>query len=215
MRWIIYHIFKVVAILTLPFIMLVRGSVYIHDHYDPGARLSIIFGIGITSFLVLVYISFLHKKVAGSISGSKSLKSKMAISFIMVAGFAIHSLYFISDRNFKNPQLKTEIRNLNPILRLAVGTLVWIDNDLVVTDTNRVPEDYKKMGLKTKTNSLHYAQKDGYAYAIDLRTNGKSTIRNTLTKWYFDLMGFNTLRHIGTGDHLHISLSCHYRPGAI
>jgi len=90
-----------------------------------------------------------------------------------------------------------------------------IDKEAVITDTNRVPEDYKRMGLKTNRSSLHYEQEDGYAYAIDLRVRGKSEIRNKLTQWYFDWMGFNTLRHGGSADHLHVSLPCHYRRGAI
>jgi hypothetical protein len=90
-----------------------------------------------------------------------------------------------------------------------------IDENLVITDASRVPEDYKKMGLPTNKSSLHYKQKDGYAYALDLRTNGRYEIRNFLIKSYFYFMGFNTLRHVGTDDHLHISLPCHYKKGGI
>lgn len=215
MHWIIYHIAKLILIFTLPFIVLVRGSLYIHENYNPGARMSIIGGMAITAGIILIYLIVLHSKVSGKVSGSKSLKSKAVISLLLVAGFAVNSLYFISGTNFKNPELKSEIRSLNPILRLAVGTLVMIDKEAVITDTNRVPEDYKRMGLKTNRSSLHYEQEDGYAYAIDLRVRGKSEIRNKLTQWYFDWMGFNTLRHGGSADHLHVSLPCHYRRGAI
>ncbi len=215
MKWILYHIVKLILIFTLPFIVLVRGSVYIHEHYDPGARLSIIGGVIITALLLFIYIIVLHSKVSGKVSGSKSIKSKAVVSLLLVVGFAIHSMYFISGSNFKNPELKSEIRSLNPILRLAVGTLVMVDRKAVITDTNRTPEDYRKMGLKTNKSSLHYEQKDGYAYAIDLRVRGKSEVRNQLTKYYFDWMGFNTLRHGGTADHLHVSLPCHYRKGGI
>ncbi len=215
MQWIIYHIAKLILIFTLPFILLVRGSVYIHENYDPGARLSIIGGVIITAILLFVYIVVMHSKVSGKVSGSKSIRSKAVISLLLVVGFAINSMYFISGTNFKNPELKSEIRSLNPILRLAVGTLVMVDKKAVITDTNRVPEDYRKMGLKTNRSSLHYEQNDGYAYAIDLRVKGKGAVRNQLTQWYFDWMGFNTLRHGGTGDHLHVSLPCHYRKGGI
>lgn len=212
---IIYHIVKLGLIFTLPFILLVRGSVYIHEQYDPGARLSIIGATALTALLLLIYIVAFHSKVSGAISGSKKLRSKLVISLLLVAGFAVNNLYFISGSNFKNPSLKSEIRSLNPILRLALGTVILVDKSIIITDTNRIPEDYKKMGLPTKSSSLHYEQKDGYAYAVDLRTRGKSELRNKLTQWYFDLMGFNTLRHVGTADHLHISLPCHYRPGSI
>lgn len=215
MQWIIYHIAKLILIFTLPFIVLVRGSVYIHENYNPGARLSIIGGVILTAAILLIYIVWMHSRVSGKVSGSKSIKSKAAVSLLIVAGFAVHSLYFISGSNFKKTELKSEIRSLNPILRLAVGTLVVIDKEAVITDTKRVPEDYRKMGLKTSKSSLHYKQKDGYAYAIDLRVKGKGVIRNKLTEWYFDWMGFNTLRHGGSADHLHVSLPCHYRKGGI
>jgi len=41
---------------------------------------------------------------------------------------------------------------------------------------------------------------------LDLRTIGRSERRNRLTAAYFQLMGFRTLRHLGTADHLHVSL---------
>ena len=78
-----------------------------------------------------------------------------------------------------------------------------------------MPEDYRKMGLPTKGHSLHYHKSNGYAHAVDLRTNNHSEIRNFALKMYFKLMGFNTLRHVGTGDHLHISLNSKDVPGAI
>jgi hypothetical protein len=76
----------------------------------------------------------------------------------------------------------------------------------------RVAEDYRRMGLPSNTTSLHYQQKDGYAYAVDIRTNDRSMVRNTLMKVYFNLMGFRSLRHSGSDDHLHISLYCPFLP---
>ncbi len=50
---------------------------------------------------------------------------------------------------------------------------------------------------------------------MDLRTNDRQEWRNQILELYFNLMGFNTLRHVGTADHLHVSLSPHDLPGAI
>lgn len=130
-------------------------------------------------------------------------------------GFAAHGLFFLSSKNAKQSQVKQEFVSLHPILRIAVSTLIWFDQDLVMTDAKRAPEDYKRMGLKTAKHSLHYPQKDGYVYAMDLRTNYRAEWQNKLTQLYFRIMGFNTLRHGGTADHLHISLSCKYKPGGI
>jgi hypothetical protein len=89
--------------------------------------------------------------------------------------------------------------------------LFLLDKKAIVTDASRVPEGYHKMGLKSKTHSLHYIQEDGYVYAIDLRTKGRSEIRNTFLKMYFYIMGFKSMRHVGTADHLHISMPCRFR----
>ncbi len=67
--------------------------------------------------------------------------------------------------------------------------------------------DYRLMGLPTKERSLHYVQSTtGYIHALDLRTHGRSKLRNALLKGYFAFLGFGTLRHTGTADHLHISI---------
>ena len=95
---------------------------------------------------------------------------------------------------------------VHPIIRLATSSLVYLDKDIIVTDAKRSPEDYRRMGLQAKKHSLHYKQQDGYSYALDLRTKGRSEFSNTLTSAYFRAMGFNVLRHGGTADHLHISL---------
>jgi len=81
-----------------------------------------------------------------------------------------------------------------------------LDGDLVVTDTRRTPVDYERMGLPTADWSMHYTQADGYAHAMDLRTIGRSGVRNWLTGLYFKALGFRVLRHVGTADHLHITL---------
>lgn len=100
------------------------------------------------------------------------------------------------------------------MLRLAVSTLIHIDKELIITDADRQPEDYKKMGLKSKKLSLHYKQNTGYSHALDLRTSGRPIWKNLIVQNYFRLMGFRTLRHVGTADHLHVSLMSHQNPYA-
>ncbi len=212
---IVYAIFKVIFILTLPFILLIRGAVYVHHEYNPGAFFSLAGGGVLAVIVFIVYLSFVSGYISKKLRVMRSLRRKGAIALLIVAGYSIHGLFFLSSRNIKSPGLKKEVTDLHPILRVAVSTIIFIDKDLIITDASRTPEDYKKMGLKTNTTSLHYKQKDNYAYAMDLRTNSRSEVRNFFLKLYFRLMGFNTLRHNGTGDHLHISLHCHHRPGAI
>jgi hypothetical protein len=60
--------------------------------------------------------------------------------------------------------------------------------------------------------SLHFRQRDGYVHAMDLRTIGRGAVRNWTTAVYFRVLGFRTLRHVGTADHLHVSLPLTRRP---
>src|SRR2546428_6354386 len=62
------------------------------------------------------------------------------------------------------------------------------------------------MGLATNHASPHYRQRDGYGHAADLRTAGRGEARNRLVQLYFWIMGFGTLRHVGTADQPHVQL---------
>ncbi|HKL89393.1 MAG TPA: hypothetical protein VJ884_10350, partial [Salinibacter sp.] len=86
------------------------------------------------------------------------------------------------------------------------ATLLLVDEDLLITDLSRHPSDYADMGLPVNPRSLHYRQATGYTHALDLRTKGRGYLRNLLTQGYFSVLGFRTLRHVGTADHLHVSL---------
>jgi hypothetical protein len=92
----------------------------------------------------------------------------------------------------------------HPLLRMALSTLILVDHDAVITDLARKPDDYRRMGLPVNQESLHYRQADGWVHAVDLRT--RPGLKSLLVQWYFDVMGFDTLRHVGTHDHLHVSL---------
>jgi hypothetical protein len=83
------------------------------------------------------------------------------------------------------------------------------NHDLLITDLARVPLDYPRMGLPVNNATLHYRQRDGWAHAVDLQTNGRGAIVNRLVQVYFHVMGFRTLRHVGTADHLHVELPLH------
>ena len=211
----LFQIFKLFFVLTVPFLTLIRGSVYCHTALDWSPWMSIMGGIGMTSLVLMIYFTALFGRIAGRVGSAKSLKNRWIFILILLIGFSAHGLFFLSSENVKQSDVKDEYVSLHPLLRNAVSTLIWFDKDLVMTDAKRAPEDYKRMGLKTAKHSLHYPQEDGYVYAMDLRTNYRSELRNNLTQTYFQIMGFNTLRHGGTADHLHISLPCKYKPGGI
>ncbi|HMC55073.1 MAG TPA: hypothetical protein VKH19_07895, partial [Gemmatimonadaceae bacterium] len=86
------------------------------------------------------------------------------------------------------------------------STVILFDDDLVITDARRVAADYPRMGLPVNDRTMHYGQSDGWVHAVDLRTRGHNEIANRLVQFYFWSMGFSTLRHVGTADHLHVQL---------
>jgi len=211
---ILLKILRVVLITVLPFFILIRGATFMHNQHNLGPWISLLGGGAITAFLLFIYMTFIYRRFTKKFGDSDNLKRRSLFALALVVLYCGYGLFFISSDNFKNPALKSEITDLHPILRMGVSTFILMDKDMIITDARRVPEDYRKMGLKTAKSSLHYKQKDGYAYALDLRTNNRNETRNKIMQWYFKLLGFNTLRHVGTDDHLHVSLLCHYRRGA-
>jgi hypothetical protein len=125
---------------------------------------------------------------------------------ILVAAYCVFSLLYLSAGNAKTEEIRSTYTSLHPILRVGVSTLLLVDRDGVLTATGRTLEDYAAWGLPANEASLHLPQRDGYVYAVDIRTLGRPEWRNRAVDLYFRLVGFSTLRHRGTADHLHVSL---------
>jgi len=214
LKW-LFQIFKILLLLFLPFIILIRGAVFLYLSYDWSSWLALLGGAAGAILSLIIYFSFFYGKVTGKLGDVGSFKRRSVIAMIMVIGYVIHGLLFLSSSNTKSSNVRSGYNTVHPILRMGTSTLAHIDRDLIITGTDRVPEDYRRMGLPSKRHSLHYHQSNGFAHAVDLRTKGHSAIRNFALNAYFQLMGFNTLRHGGTGDHLHVSLSSRDVPGAI
>ena len=210
-----FQVSKIIFLLIFPFIVLIRGSVFLHDNFDLAPWICIFGGIIMTAVLMLIYFSFIQGRISEKKQSIRAIKKRGLFSFILVLGYCVYGILFFSSKNLSQPGLKEEISGVHPIIRLGVSTLVHLDKDLVITGAARIPEDYQKMGLKTKKRSLHYKQSNGYSHALDLRTNNRGEVRNKLVLWYFKLLGFNTLRHVGTSDHLHISIGSLDSPGGI
>ena len=213
MKW-FFQILRILALVGLPFILLVRGSVYLHEQHHFLPTLALLGGLALTFVILLIYITFFYGRIFGHSGRSGSFKRRSILLGIVLLSYAGYGLLYLSGKNAKSSDVAKEFRSLHPILRMGVSTILLLDRDLVITDANRLPENYKKMGLPSKSHSLHYRQTSGYVHALDIRTRGRSSLRNHLLKWYFRGMGFNVLRHVGTEDHLHISLLSHDRPYA-
>ena len=203
------------VLVVLPFLVLIRGAVFFHSQYHFSAGSALFAGIFTSAAVVYGYISVVYFKWLKQKKNQAALIKSYGIALIIVMGYCLPSLSSLSNDNLKEQGLQKEFRELHPILRLSLSTIILLDKSLILTDAERKPEDYKAMGLTSKKYSLHYRQSDGYAHAIDIRVNDRSSIRNYLIQVYFNCMGFRTLRHYGTADHLHVSLLSHDRPNAL
>lgn len=185
---------------------LIRGATYLHGHHDYGPWMALLGGMVLTFVVLFIYFTVIRGVLLRSIGDYSDWKRRGYLILFILIGYTAHGLFFMSTSNMKNRALAKEVRELHPIVRVAVSTIILIDRDLIITDASRSLRDYDRMGIPRNESSLHFPQKDGYVYAIDLRTNQRSWLRNTLLQNYFRLMGFQTLQHGGTGPHLHIAL---------
>lgn len=194
---------KFALILALPFLVFVRSAVGLYSQGGLSPVLSVIGAGMITAVLLTIYAAWLSRRFRGR----KRAESIMRwVGIPTLVAWATYSLLYIASANAKSSEVRREYRSLHPVLRIAVATAIMGDGDLVLTDSRRVAGDYARMGLRVNDRTKHYEQKNGWVHAVDLRTNGRSEIRNRLLQAYFSLMGFQTLRHVGTADHLHVQL---------
>jgi cation transport ATPase len=193
---------KLSAIIALPFVVYVRASVFFYDH---GAHVwvAIVAAAGLTMALVLIYAAGLARQLRGR-ARMRSLLRWIALP--IVAAWCLFSLFFLARVNAKSDEVRGYFLSVHPILRVALSTVILVDPGLVITDMARKPSDYGRMGLPMNDKSKHYEQPDGWVHAVDLRTKSNGEIRNWAVQLYFEVMGFSTLRHVGTADHLHVQM---------
>lgn len=198
-RWLAILIVVVVG----PFLVLVRTSVLGYRTLEWGTWPSVALGICATVLAVGLVAARTLKKLTGK---ARVRVAVTRVALPIVVAYALYGLIYLSASNAKTERIREYYRELHPIFRLTLATATLGDPDLVVTDLGRTPADYLAMGLPTREVSLHYQQPDGYVHAADLRTIGRPVWRTALLMLYFRTMGFKTLRHVGTADHLHVSL---------
>src|SRR6266852_4685007 len=193
-------VLKVALIIALPFAVLVRGSVFIYEHGTRSVWLAVL-----TAYAVWIACRFTRRGGRGG----RGLVMPLAkwIALPLVVFYCGYSLLYLATVNAKSGPVRAYYRSVHPLLRLALSTAIFVDRDILITDTGRVPEDYGRMGLPANTRTRHYKQKDGWIHAVDLRTTGRGVIKNRGVQFYFWLMGFDTRRHVGTADHLHVELN--------
>jgi hypothetical protein len=187
---------------ALPFLALVKVAVVLYTRGYP-TGLALAGGVACTTIVVTAYAAWAWHRFTGRVRLALVARR---VALPLVVAYSAYALVYLSAGNAKSPQVRAYYASLHPLLRVALSTVILADRDLVVTDLARRPADYQTMGLSANDGSLHYLQRDGYIHAIDLRTAGRGFVRNRLVQAYFWSMGFATLRHVGSADHLHVEL---------
>lgn len=193
---------KLVVIVALPFIVYVRSSVFLYAHGAP-TWAAIAGGALITLALVALFASAVARRLGGR---ARTRKVAKWIAVPIVGTWCVLALFYLARVNAKSDEVHGYFLSVHPILRVALTTVILVNPDLVITDAARVSADYGRMRLPVNDRTMHYMQRDGWVHAIDLRTHGRSEITNLAVQFYFWGMGFSTLRHVGTADHLHVQL---------
>lgn len=204
-RWHGVALFALTAVIlgALPFVALIRGSLHLHQQRGWPASVALVAGAAATAAILALYGIWLARRVTGRLHAQAVVRW---FAVPVVTFYALYAMVYVSSANLKHERLRAYYATLHPLLRVALATVILADGDLVMTDLERRPEDYAAMGLAVNPATLHYRQPDGWVHAVDLRTTGRSAIRNWLVEWYFRGMGFATLRHVGTADHLHVAI---------
>lgn len=187
----------------LPFVALVRLSSWFYLRLGYATWGALAAAIGVTVIIVTLGGGWFSRALTGR---ARFLTIGRWVAMPLVIAYCGYALLYVADANTKTSEVRAFYRSLHPILRVGLSTLILADDGLVITDLARTPADYVKMGLPQRERSHHYAQRDGYVHAADLRTIGRGEIGNRLVETYFTIMGFRTLRHVGTADHLHVGL---------
>ncbi len=203
---ILLTVLGLVAVVVLPFVLLIRVAVYLYAARDLPTWLAFAGGALATVLVLTVYAAWVSKKLTGAMR-VKVLMTRIALPVVLA--YCGYGLLYLSSVNAKGEEVRSYYTSLHPMLRIAVSTVILVDSDIVLTDLRREPDDYRAMGLPAQRESMHYKQSDGFVHALDLRTLGRSWWRNWAVEGYFRAMGFETLRHVGTEDHLHVTLPLH------
>jgi hypothetical protein len=194
---------SIIVLGALPFVALIRGSLYLQQLRGWPAGIALTAAVLASAGLVALYLTWLVRRFTGRVRARVLL---LWVALPVVACHAGYALAYVSSANLKHDRLRAHYTSLHPGLRVALATLILVDRELILTDFQREPDDYAAMGLRVNPASQHYPQRDGWAHAVDLRTVGRGWLRNAAVEWYFRAMGFATLRHVGTADHLHVAV---------
>ena len=139
------------AALSLPFFVLVRGSMYAYQSMGWGTWSSIGLGMFGTVVVFSAYAAWLWRRITGEGRWPRIVAPAL---IAVVAGYSIYGLLYLSSGNANDPDLGDYYMSLHPLMRLGASTYFLFDRNAVVTDLERRAEDYLAMGLPINEASL-------------------------------------------------------------
>ncbi len=197
---------RVAIPVLLPFVTLVGGSAWSYRLLGLPTWAAFAGAALVTAMLLSWFTVRLLRALSGRYARRIGVRLAMRVAVPVVLLYSGYALLYLARENAKTDAVRAYYTSVHPLLRIAVSTAVLADPAMVLTDTRRQADDYAAMGLPPRERSLHFPQANGYVHAVDLRTTGRSWVRITASRAYFTLVGFKVLRHVGTADHLHVSL---------
>ena len=144
---------KWIAALSLPFFVLVRGSMYAYQSLGWGIGSSIGLGVFSTVVIFSAYATWLWRSVTGE---ERLTRIVRPVLIAVVAGYSIYGLLYLSAGSARNPDVRDDYASLHPLMRLGACTYFLFDRNAVVTNRERTAEDYLQMGLPISEAALHF-----------------------------------------------------------
>jgi|TARA_B100001105_G_scaffold171485_1_gene138030 hypothetical protein len=130
------------------------------------------------------------------------IRGTISIAFIYM-GCAV---LYLTSTNAVPDEIREEYQMIHPLLRLAASPVIVFDPSAFTSPGGSMPEDYSLLGLSANEANLHFVQTDDLVHSLDLATDNRSEWRNRAIELAFWAFGFHSLRLLGVGDHLHVSL---------
>jgi hypothetical protein len=121
-------VLRVLFIIALPFLVLVRGSVFFYQNSGTPVWVSVLTAAILTGGVITAYAVWLARKLMRrGVRGGRALVMPVAkwVALPLVVFYCGYSLLYVASVNAKSAPVRAYYRSVHPLLRLALST-AWI-----------------------------------------------------------------------------------------